>query len=189
MSKIEIEYKYKLHNTKEVVKSLDEKAKLKYESHQIDTYYDSAATGYTRDLEKGRRIDLWLRVREEGDQASVNFKDWSISENDGFCTELESSIGEPGDVKGIFERMGFEPVAVVDKTRRAYKYKDVEISIDVVKELGDFIEIEYYGESDDTDMAQKMLKEILAEIDAKVEPDQDKRGYPYHMIERARKKN
>jgi predicted adenylyl cyclase CyaB len=187
MAKIEIEYKYPLLNSDAVVKFLDKNAELKYQSHQIDTYYDSESVGYYKDLENGRRIDYWLRVREEGDKASINFKDWSISDNDGFCTELESAVAEPADVKGIVERMGFAPAAVVDKKRRAYAYKDVEIAVDTVADLGSFIEVEYYGESDDMKQAQKLLEQVLSEIGADLGAE-DKVGYPYHLIKKARAK-
>lgn len=187
MAKIEIEYKYELKNAADVIKFLDKNAELKYESHQIDTYYDSGATGYTKDLENGRRIDLWLRVREENGKASVNFKDWGISGNTGYCDELESEISEPKDVKNIFGRMGFSPVAVVDKLRRAYKYGDAEISIDRVKSLGDFIELEYYGSGNDVEKAQSLLLEKLQQIGAAVADEADDRGYPYWLIERQRK--
>jgi adenylate cyclase class 2 len=186
MAKTEIEYKYKLKNADELVKFLDKTAKLKYVSRQVDTYYDSDATGYTKDLENGRRIDLWLRLREEGSRASVNFKDWSVGDNKGYCDEFESSIDAPADIKQIFERMGFTPATVVDKQRRAYEYKDTEIFVDRVKDLGDFIEIEYYGGGEDIAAAQKLLKNVLREIGAKVEPEEDHRGYPYHLIARKR---
>ncbi|MDR3125645.1 MAG: class IV adenylate cyclase [Candidatus Nomurabacteria bacterium] len=187
MAKIEIESKYELKNTQKVVKFLDKNAKLKYESRQIDTYFDSPAVGYTTDLENGRRIDYWLRLREEDSQSSVNFKDWSISDNIGYCDEFESAVESATDVKTIFGRMGFKPVAVVDKTRRAYAYKDFEVSIDIVKELGDYIEIEYYGNSDDIKKVQSQIGQILTEIGAKTAPE-DHRGYPYHLIARSRGK-
>jgi adenylate cyclase class 2 len=189
MVKIEIESKYELKNAVQVVKFLDKNGKLKYQSHQVDTYFDSPAVGYTSDLENGRRIDLWLRVREENDKSSVNFKDWSISDGLGYCKELESAVENATDVKNIFKRMGFDSAAVVDKTRRAYKYKDFEVSIDIVKELGDYIEIEYYGDSSDLKKIQNQAEQILAEIGAKTAPNQDHRGYPYHLIARERGKN
>jgi len=187
MAKIEIEYKYELENTDEVIKFLDKNAKLKYASHQIDTYYDSESVGYTEDLENGRRIDLWLRVREEGDRASINFKDWSISDNACYCEELESNVSDPKDVKGIFERMHFAPVIVVDKARRVYEFGDTEISIDQVKDLGDYIELEYYGKEKDVRRAQKSLKDRIGQIGAKVADQEDDKGYPYWLIERSRK--
>ncbi|MDR1032938.1 MAG: class IV adenylate cyclase [Candidatus Nomurabacteria bacterium] len=188
MAKIEIEYKYPLKNPDAVVGFLDKKAKLKYESHQVDTYFDSETVGYSKDLENGRRIDQWLRVREEDGKASINFKDYGISDNDGYCTELESDIAEPADVKGIVERMGFLPAAVVDKKRRAYAYKGAEVAVDTVADLGSFIEVEYYGENEDIDQAKKLLEGILDEVGAKL-GDRDKVGYPYHLIKKSRVKS
>lgn len=47
------------------------------------------------------------------------------------------------NLKKIFKVLGLEEIAYVDKIRRIYKYKDkYEISLDIVKELGYFVEIE-----------------------------------------------
>ena len=43
----------------------------------------------------------------------------------------------------ILNVLDFKTVVVVDKLRRAYKYKEYEIAIDKVKGLGDFVELEY----------------------------------------------
>ena len=43
------------------------------------------------------------------------------------------------NLKKIFKVLGLEEIAYVDKIRRIYKY---EISLDIVKELGNFVEIE-----------------------------------------------
>ena len=45
--------------------------------------------------------------------------------------------------------MDFRPIVKVDKTRSSYLYKNYEISVDYVKDLGDFVEIEYKGKSSD----------------------------------------
>lgn len=47
------------------------------------------------------------------------------------------------NLKKIFKVLGLEEIVYVDKIRRIYKYKDkYEISLDIVKELGYFVEIE-----------------------------------------------
>ena len=60
-------------------------------------------------------------------------------------------------------------------------YKECEISIDEVQNLGNFIEIEYKGNNNNIDEIKKLLNKILAEIGAKVGPT-DNKGYAYNLI-------
>jgi adenylate cyclase class 2 len=187
MAKQEIEIKLPLLNARAVTKYLDEHAKFAYENHQIDTYYDSKQTGWTKHLDGQRPIDFWLRVREENDRASLNFKDYSGNRRHDVssCAEFESIVAAPADVKNILERAGFFVAAIVDKTRRAYRYRDYEIAIDKVKNLGDYIEIEYYGSADDVEKIKDGLNLALAEIGAKTGA-QDLFGYPYLLMMKTR---
>ena len=77
---------------------------------------------------------------------------------------------------------GFEPFMVVDKLRRSYIYKNCEISIDTVKGLGDYIEIEYKGEGNDVKKVQDLLEDVLKEIGAYV-GKRDYKGYAHNLLE------
>ena len=61
--------------------------------------------------------------------------------------------------------------------------RDCEISIDEVKNLGDYIEIEYKGTNDNVDEVIAILCEILNEIEADVGPA-DYKGYAYNILNR-----
>lgn len=78
--------------------------------------------------------------------------------------------------------LSLEQIAVVDKTRVNYLYLDkYEISLDFVKTLGYFIEIEvkkYTKELiDEYNDILKLAKDLNLNLD-----NIDKRGYPYHII-------
>lgn len=60
-------------------------------------------------------------------------------------------------------------------------YKDCGISIDKVKALGDYIEIEYKGESDNVEKIRSVLNAVLKEISAEVGPA-DHKGYAYNIL-------
>lgn len=82
----------------------------------------------------------------------------------------------------IFNVLNLEKIAVVDKTRVNYLYLDkYEISLDFVKTLGYFIEIEvkkYTKELiDEYNDILKLAKDLNLNLD-----NIDKRGYPYHII-------
>ena len=84
----------------------------------------------------------------------------------------------------IFEIVGLNKIATVDKKRKDYLYKNkYQISLDEVKNLGFFIEIEVkkYDKSineeyDDLLLISKDLGLDLSKI--------DKRGYPYYFLDR-----
>ena len=79
------------------------------------------------------------------------------------------------------ESEGFKPIIVVDKVRNSYIYKNCEISIDKVENLGNYIELEYKGESDNVAEIQNLVGKILEEIGASV-GEMDHKGYAYNLL-------
>ena len=60
-----------------------------------------------------------------------------------YCDEYDVEIDNKENLDRILNVLGLEQIAVVDKTRVNYLYLDkYEISLDFVKTLGYFIEIE-----------------------------------------------
>ena len=82
----------------------------------------------------------------------------------------------------------FIPFIVTDKLRKCFMYKECEISIDKVKGLGNYIEIEYKGNNINIDEVIKLLNQILVEIGAKVGPA-DHKGYAYHIFKMQKMRN
>ncbi|MCL2451877.1 class IV adenylate cyclase [Candidatus Saccharibacteria bacterium] len=187
MTKQELEICLPLKNIGIVRKFLDKNAEFSYENHQVDTYFDSKTTAWTKKVDGKNPVDFWLRIREEGDVASINFKDFSRSHRSDIasCTEFESIVSKPSDAKKILGCLGFAPAVVVDKVRRAYKFHDVEIALDRVMDLGDYIEIEYYGDKSDVDEIRQLLNLRLLEINAET-GEYDEFGYPYLMLMKKR---
>ena len=183
----EIEIRYELNNKNELEKWLNEKAKLIHTSHQIDTYYDNKLNSFAKD--PGHIYD-WLRVRESNGKITFNYKHW-LPEGEvirKYCEENELTISSAEEMKKILCNLGFEVFIVVDKLRNSWIYGEYEISIDTVKELGDYIEIEYKGEDNsDIESIIKKLNSTLEEITAKV-GDEDHGGYGFKLIQKRLKK-
>ena len=60
-----------------------------------------------------------------------------------YCEEYEVEIDNSDNMKKIFDSVGFEIITEVNKKRIIYSYLDkYEVSLDVVDNLGYFIEIE-----------------------------------------------
>ena len=179
----EIEIRYKLNNKYDLEKWLNKNAKFICTSHQIDTYYDNKMNSFIKDPE---HIYDWLRIRKSNDKITFNYKHW-LPEGEiirTYCEENELIISSAEEMQKILFNLGFEVFIVVDKLRNTWIYGEYEISIDTVKELGDYIEIEYKG------IGSKNIEEIigklnytLAEIKAKV-GDEDHGGYGFKLIKK-----
>lgn len=178
----EIEIRYKLNNKSELEKWLNQNAKLIHTSHQIDTYYDNKFNSFAKDQE---HIYDWLRVREENNNITFNYKHW-LPEGElvrTYCEENELNISSAQEMNKILCNLGFEIFIVVDKMRNSWKFENYEISIDTVEQLGDYIEIEYKGkENSNINGIMNELYITLDKINAKV-GDEDHGGYGFKLIQ------
>jgi len=182
---MEIEIKYFLPNYDAVKEYLDKHAKIdKIDVMQRDRYFMPAHEDYTW----WETIDKRLRVRVTEHWSSVTFKHRHDNKNKGSfsCDDFETSIGNAEVFEAIFEKIGVKELITLDKKRTTYLYKQAEIALDFVAELGWFVEIESKWSFATIDSAQRHLFEVAQEIWVS-KNKQDKRGYPYHLLEKAGK--
>ncbi|MBR9704092.1 class IV adenylate cyclase [Candidatus Pacearchaeota archaeon] len=185
MEKIEIELKFPLKETLELVERLKGIAKFISEERQIDSYL----TPFHRNFIEHSPIYEWLRIREYHRDGKVlfnlNYKNFGSDKKDDTisCKESETDIEDVVALKNILKSLDFKEIIVVDKKRINFSYKDCIISIDSVAELGEYIEIEVEGEFGSLDEAKKHLFEVLREIDADV-GDQLFFGYPQILMKK-----
>lgn len=176
--RIEVEIKFHLKNASKLAKKLGAPV---YSSQQIDDYYNPPHKDFAASLYD---ISEWLRLRHEEDGAGyINYKHWlpEGTINKTHCNEYETKVEDLEAVKLLLEALGFKQLVTVNKQRSSWMWQNVEISIDSVAELGDFIELEYKGEGLDVAAAQKQLFDTLAELGAEVS-EQDHRGYPWELL-------
>jgi adenylate cyclase class 2 len=176
---IEIEVKFPLLNPDEVLDWLSKNAEFKYESRQIDEYFNAPY----RNFFAGERVDDWLRLRsEDSGKCSINYKHWYQTETESFyCDENESEVSSADDMRRILTSLQFAPVIKLDKLRRAFRLGDAEIAVDEVEGLGFFIEAEHYGPGTDKEKIKRDLIAAIKKTGAKTGPE-DHRGYPYHLL-------
>jgi adenylate cyclase class 2 len=181
LKNIEVELKFPLMNHEELAESLNTIAKKQEATSQKDTYYIPKHRNF---LEK-TPISEWLRIREEKDKITVNYKNWHDAPGGKTisCDEFETGIDNAEIMKNIFRVLDFKEIIIVEKTRNTWHYKDVLISIDMVEGLGNFIELEANGSFPDIQKAKDHLYRILNEINAKV-GEQDHKGYPHLVLEK-----
>ena len=179
---IEIELKLPLKNSAAVAKFLDKHAKFKRETKQHDIYFNPPHRDF---LANPDNVDEWFRIRLAGDSAQINYKDFQPHDQvvKTHCTEYETDVASYDQLNKILAALNFVKLVDVKKLRKIWDYGDVEVSLDSVDELGDFIEVEYKGEAIGIEAARKHLFAALKELGA--EPGEiDYRGYPYLLMEK-----
>jgi len=147
MNNIEIEIQVNIENSKPLMEFLEKNGQFKAEQHQIDEYFSPAH----RNFVEVRPIKEWLRLRDSDGKHSVVYKNWYYDENGKpqyYCDEYETKIEDLAQLRKILDALNFKSLVNVDKKRKTWEYKDYEIDLDAVKELGDFVEIEYIGKDE-----------------------------------------
>ena len=100
-----------------------------------------------------------LRMRDQDGKHIFTLKQTQANELD--CVEKETVVEKPGEVIGMLGIMGYREVLRISKVRRTCKYRGLEICIDNVEGLGDFIEVESMTEELDGEKVQGQLFEFL----------------------------
>ncbi len=140
----EVEVKARLKNREEVVKKLEVLGcKFSEELHQIDTIFAPKGTAYPL-FPLGAPA---IRVRKQNEKYFFTLKIPQGSRQDSLERELEIKDGEM--MIDILRLLKYQEVPTVDKKRIKTKHEDMEIVLDTVKDLGEFIEAEKIVESQD----------------------------------------
>ena len=181
MKDIEIEIQVKVKNDKPLLDFLHKNGQFQSEKHQVDEYFSPAH----KDFLSVRPVKEWLRLRDADGKYSINYKNWHYDDKgkSHYCDEYETEIEDLDTLKKILDSLNFKSLVIVDKVRRIWVYKDYEIGIDSVKDLGNFIEIEYVGKAEKVE-PEKITAEMmnfLKEVGCgKVERNYV--GYPFQLL-------
>ncbi len=178
---IEIEIHVQIENIKPLLQFLKTKAKLKYKQHQVDEYF----TPHHRDFTLQQPICEWLRLRKTDQGSSIAYKNWHPdSQGEGHhCDEYETSITNLSQLKKIFKALNFRSLVKVDKQRDMWTYKNYEISIDKVRGLGEFVEIEYKDKNTKLSPPQITKEMILFLKSLKLgKIERNYKGYAYLLM-------
>lgn len=153
----EVEVKARLNNREAVIKKLKNlKCSFSKELHQIDYIFAPKGTSYPL-FPLGAPA---IRVRKQNDKYFFTLKIPQSSHQD--CIEREMEIQDGPMMIDIFELMKWDRLPTVDKKRIKTNYQDIEIVLDEVKNLGDFIEAEKIVKSEDQVDRKKTQEELFA---------------------------
>ncbi len=108
--------------------------------HEEDVYFNHPSRDFGA-------TDEALRIRVEESGAILTYKGPKLSGLTKTRFEKETRIEDAEAAYEILERLGFVKVETVIKQRDMYLYRDIEVCIDSVEGVGDFIELEKRGEN------------------------------------------
>lgn len=86
--------------------------------------------------------ELRLRLRREGDRATVTTKEKHISDGIETSDEIEFKVSDAQAFCRLVDRFGFEPFVMKRKITRRYRAGAVDIELSEVAHLGFFVEVE-----------------------------------------------
>ena len=130
----------------------------------------------------------WLRIRTNPDRVIFEY-DKSINKKaDGeqeYAEEYETEISDPEEFRSILKFLDFKIVTRVDKQREYWDCGSLEVALDKVKGLGNFIEVEAKSSFADNAVVKKACLDLLSNLGIKdAEKMQIKKGYPVMILEK-----
>jgi adenylate cyclase class 2 len=122
---------------------------------QRDVYYASPCRDFGR-------TDEALRVRYGEREIVLTYKGPKLARHGLKAREeVNVSVNSGKDLEIILQHLGFIPAYTVEKKRERYEWAGVEISLDEVKGLGTFIEIEVKEPGDHPEKRIEAIKKKL----------------------------
>lgn len=134
---IEIEVKVKVKQPERIKHYLDVLGhKFLKKERQEDTYFKSSFRNF-----EGTGEILRVRKRIPGSDV-VTFKGPKLKSEVKAREEIEVNIENSSEAMKLLKKLGYEPWITIEKERETYQFNKFTVSLDKVKDLGHFMEIE-----------------------------------------------
>ncbi len=138
---IEVEIKSPIDEPDEIRRRLSRiGATFMTKEKQVDIYYNAPHRDFAE-------TDEALRIRVGGD-ITLTYKGPKLDSFSKTREEICISLGDTDQATAMLKALDFKEVATVVKVRETYRLNDLIISIDDVRDLGMFIEIESMSGAD-----------------------------------------
>lgn len=158
MDNIEIELKFKVEKPEVFEEFLNKEAEYVGEKHIVDTYYTPAHENYAALYPPAK----WFRVRNFNGNTKLTYK-FHHHDNAGkqtYTDEFETNVESGEVITEILQLLDMKELTIIDKLRKIWNYKDYEIGIDTVKNLGNFVEIELKKKIESSE-AERIKQEMV----------------------------
>ena len=148
----EHEIKFAIKNMKSFLKVLDaQKIELGNEKHQIDKVWILKDADGTNIIPSQPVV----RTREQNDKTILTLKREVVH---GTMEEHETEIGDIAAAEGMLGALGLRKLVEINKIRKSAKAGIFTLCLDTVKNLGDFLEIEFVTKTKDAEAKTKILE-------------------------------
>lgn len=157
---IEIKLEIEKEEYEKLLSLLSIEGKKHNQKEQKDIYFSPKY----RPFFGGDIDDECLRIRIMEDKYILSYKKifFGNSDSEIYLEEHESEVVDLEQTIKILECLDINKVLTLDKIRNSFMYQDIfEISLDKVKDLGYFIEIEVKDDNLSIDEANKKLKDLV----------------------------
>lgn len=163
----EVEVKARLRDRKAVIKKLESLGcRFGKELHQIDHIFIPEGIVFPPPM--GTPV---LRVRKQGDNYFFTLKISQGNRTDSIEREIEINDGDK--MIDILKLLKWQETILVDKKRIKTNVKGVEIVLDTVKDLGEFVEAEKIVTNDDGEHRKNIQKDLFAFLETIGIPKED----------------
>ena len=132
---------------------------------------------------------IFLRIREgtKGIVFTLKYNPDRQGEPDAMPVEHEVRVDSRSELEAMFAFLGYKEMVTVRKTRRTAHFKNWEICIDNVEDLGSFIEVEQMAEhEEEIGPIRDSIMEFLRSLGI-TEEDLLAKRYDIQMIEKQKK--
>jgi adenylate cyclase class 2 len=181
---IEVEIRTVVQDHSSVEKTLSQNYGLVKQKSQVDEYFSHPS----RDFYANPKIREYLRIRTEKNKCNLAYHKAHLKDGKKTHTdEYEVNIEDSTKIKEILLNLGFKPFVTVTKNRQVFDCNEFEASLDHIKELGYFLEIEAKKDFGGIEKTQQECINFLEKIGVQYIPAPDK-GYPDMIAEKLIKK-
>ncbi len=184
MKNVEIEIQAIIKNPKEIGRKLRKVGKFVKTRKQIDKYFVSSQRNF---FAKDPPIE-YLRVRHEKDKNHLNYSFLHFGKNGWLrkTDEYGTLVEKPEVVEQVFKKIGLISKVTVVKTRKYFECGSFEVTLDRVKGLGNFMEVEAKKDFGGVDKTRKACSDFLNSLNIEYEVKKDM-GYPRMLYQKTKK--
>lgn len=135
----------------------------------IDEYYYDPKRDVLKP-NKDMQLNHCLRLRDKNNEYYITYKDDVFDKEIWlYSNEYETKIENVDMLREIFDRLGLKKLLVINNKKEIYKYKDYEIVLENVEDLGLFMEVEYCTEKDvDIKVIKSEIQEFINSLNIPV---------------------
>ena len=163
---IEVELKARAND--ELINEIKDNFTFKKTVEQTDIYFNHP----NRDFEETGEA---FRIREENEENGLSkkyiltYKGPLISSESKSRPEVQTEIkrDQKESIYSMMDLLGFEEEVRVIKKRRIYQGMEIKATVDKIKEIGEFVEMEKICDPSDYKKTEGFLKDLLQSFGAK----------------------